>query len=523
VIAVAPDAALGPRRVTVTTPLATGTETVGLPNAFTVTPSLTVTLLGPVVASIVPVISGASPSGGSQGQQNLTVTLTGKLTHFAQGSTQADFGSGVSVTSLTINSPTSATAVVNIDQAATAGAHDIKLTSGTEVAALAQGFSVGITPTVTPLVLTPSLPAITSVNPNIGFRSAVPEPQITITAQGTHFAQGKTHADFGAAVELGSITVNSETSVTVSVRVLSTAVAGPRTVQVWTDSNPTRLKMENGFTVKNRSGKYRILLNGFQVNHETLDNVSQADGQHDEVYAAAEVEVIDLSTKQITYAHLAKTAVHGDNNGLADRVLAGTATDHGGIRTGDVVPAGEDPAMSTRPAATSFPQTFPLLLWEGTLSERTEAVVVRPTLWEWDGWDRTWEGWKSRVTSASLRDRELSRILTHVRPFDIASWRDENWAELCVSVPDPSAECTPGHDRPIGLDACSTILFVATCSWQDRFVSVTFDGAEKALKNPYQATDIPPWVVKINLADESNLFNGNYDLYIRVERISLDQ
>jgi hypothetical protein len=52
---------------------------------------------------------------GQQGQQNLAVNLTGQFTHWTQGTTMASFGEGITVASLTVNSPTTATAILNID------------------------------------------------------------------------------------------------------------------------------------------------------------------------------------------------------------------------------------------------------------------------------------------------------------------------------------------------------------------------------------------------------------------------
>jgi hypothetical protein len=54
------------------------------------------------------------PNAGVQGQQNLSVALTGDFTHWLQGTSRADFGAGITVASVAVNSPTSATAVVNI-------------------------------------------------------------------------------------------------------------------------------------------------------------------------------------------------------------------------------------------------------------------------------------------------------------------------------------------------------------------------------------------------------------------------
>src|SRR5262245_64091260 len=89
-----------------------------------------------------PVLLLVSADHAQAGQQNVSVSITGRFTHFAQGKTTADFGAGIKVASLTISSATTATAVLNIDTAATAGLRDITLTTGTEVARLSNGFRV---------------------------------------------------------------------------------------------------------------------------------------------------------------------------------------------------------------------------------------------------------------------------------------------------------------------------------------------------------------------------------------------
>ena len=76
------------------------------------------------------ILTQINPHQVSQGQQNVSVTLTGKNTSFAQGKTTADFGPGITVTSLTVTSPTTASALVNVDHAATSGFRTITLITG---------------------------------------------------------------------------------------------------------------------------------------------------------------------------------------------------------------------------------------------------------------------------------------------------------------------------------------------------------------------------------------------------------
>ena len=118
-----PAASLGARTVSVST----GIEVAVATNGFQV---------------VSPTLSLISPNTGQQGQQNLSVAITGQYTHFVQGTTKASFGAGITVASLTVNSATSATALINIASSASIGATNVTLTTGAEVAALANGFTV---------------------------------------------------------------------------------------------------------------------------------------------------------------------------------------------------------------------------------------------------------------------------------------------------------------------------------------------------------------------------------------------
>jgi hypothetical protein len=157
-----------------------------------------------------PALVQVSTPNAQAGQQNVSVSITGRFTHFVQGKTTADFGTGSKVASLTISSATAATAVLNIDTTAAGGLRDITLTTDTEIVRLSNGFRV--------LVVTAGQPVLTDANPN----SAQPGQQklsVKLTAQSTHFVQGTTTADFGTGTTVASLTVASPTSATAIVNV----------------------------------------------------------------------------------------------------------------------------------------------------------------------------------------------------------------------------------------------------------------------------------------------------------------
>jgi hypothetical protein len=94
------------------------------------------------VPIVVPSVVSVTPNSGQQGQANLSVTITGLHTHFSQGTTMANFGTGITVASLTVNSATSATAVLNVTADAALGAANVTMTSGLEAPVLTGGFTV---------------------------------------------------------------------------------------------------------------------------------------------------------------------------------------------------------------------------------------------------------------------------------------------------------------------------------------------------------------------------------------------
>ena len=218
VLNIDPSATPGPRNVSFTT----GSEIVTASGGFT-------------VSAGIPSLVSVNPNSGQQSQQALSVSISGQLTHFVQGTTTANFGAGITVASLTITSPTSATAMININASATTGSRTVTLTTGSEVASLSNGFSVASTSAV-----------LLSVNPSTG-QQGQQNLSVILTGQFTHFAQGTTTANFGAGIIVSSLTVNSPSSATATLNIDASAVVGARSVMVITGSETVALA--NGFKV----------------------------------------------------------------------------------------------------------------------------------------------------------------------------------------------------------------------------------------------------------------------------------
>jgi len=106
----------------------------GFANANTIDPT--------VITSPVPQLTQLTPGIAQQGQQGLTIAITGQNTHFVQGTSSATFGAGITVQSMTVSSSTSATAVVNVSPTAPSGLSNVSVTTGSETATLISGFGV---------------------------------------------------------------------------------------------------------------------------------------------------------------------------------------------------------------------------------------------------------------------------------------------------------------------------------------------------------------------------------------------
>lgn len=127
---------------------------------------------------------------------------------------------------------------------------------------------------------------------------------------------------------------------------------------------------------------YRVTLNGFRVNRETYDTAFETDGKGDEVFIVSEAALINR-TFAVRHRVSRRSKTYGDTNGFTERVQAGGRSEKGGLKTGDRAPNRD--LSQPRPAGMStLNDDFPMLLWQGDLYDGNNAVVIMPTIWEWD-------------------------------------------------------------------------------------------------------------------------------------------
>jgi hypothetical protein len=156
-----------------------------------------------------------------------------------------------------------------------------------------------------------------------------------------------------------------------------------RAVEQEREPSPNSVPIALGPTPRYK-GVFRVIATGIRVNRETTDNPLEIDGKRDEVLVRAKGELFQGGQSIPGTAFFVESKVHGDRNAVAwstatsptVRIKAGTASQLGGLRTGD-----EHRALAGTPPNTI---SFPLILWDGALRESGARVVLVPTIWEVD-------------------------------------------------------------------------------------------------------------------------------------------
>jgi hypothetical protein len=196
-----------------------------------------------------PIISSVVPNSGSQGQSNITATITGS--NFQPGVT-CSFGASITVSSCTANSGTQVTAIISVQFNAPVGPNNITVVSpdggsGT----LPNGFTV-----VTGVPGPP--PTLTSVSPNSAEQNS---SQLSFSLTGSNFLPNPI-CTFGEGIIVNTCVYSSSTLLTANITIPVNTFVAPSNVNV-TNADGQSSTLVNGFTIiSNPNGFTPILLRG---------------------------------------------------------------------------------------------------------------------------------------------------------------------------------------------------------------------------------------------------------------------
>jgi uncharacterized protein (TIGR03437 family) len=199
------------------TPLSTNSRASSsepIPNFFQ--PDQTLTLFSiAACANAVPALTSISPNSGLTGT-TVPVTLTG--TNFVTGATVNVNDSGVSVSNVSVVSPTQITATFTI----AANTNPMRI--------IVNVTTVSGTSGVANFTVNPSTPTLTSIAPNGGLAGTT----VAVSLTGTNFVAGATVNVGNSGVSVSDVSVVSPTRITATFAIAANAAVGPASVTVTT-------------------------------------------------------------------------------------------------------------------------------------------------------------------------------------------------------------------------------------------------------------------------------------------------
>lgn len=223
------------------------------------------------------------------------------------------------------------------------------------------------------------------------------------------------------------------------------------------------------------SGRYLVTVTGMHSIQMSVDDMLSRDGKGDEVFAAAYVRRYDRSTGTIAEATSRQTMVYGDVFGSPTRVQAGTMSSLGGIRDGDPIPDDRIGAARNSPAQDVV---FPWRLWEGTLTDGNDALVISPSIWEVDGNSSYYSNWvqQQATRNASLFATQAVQVQIAQRGFGYLLQGGASGPQGSFILSVASLITGSTLDRPIGM--------TGTAVFPNTIVVLTREIIELALAQP---------------------------------------
>ena len=250
-------------------------------------------------------------------------------------------------------------------------------------------------------------------------------------------------------------------------------------------------------------GRFRVTLNGFMVNRETYDDILERDGKRDEVYIVADIWVIDRRGNVVIPRRSIRTPVMGDTNSVdyVARIQAGSASDLGGLKTGDRFPIHE--AWRRPKGMEPLPNRLPLRLVAPTdveLVEGENAVVILVTVWEWDGNTELLTEWDDVVNGSFhlLKNSVVARL---------------NSGSLITSptLSGIRLRSNRGGDRPVGTMPGDPPVF------SPQEIILTYAGAQRA-STTSNNSDKGPGILELRYQELTGYgLGGDYSLFLQVE------
>lgn len=256
------------------------------------------------------------------------------------------------------------------------------------------------------------------------------------------------------------------------------------------------------------SGKYRVTLVGFRVNHETYDTPLETDGKGDEIRLSTSVQELGPNGEYVGAPRTLTTPVYGDVNNFPSRIQAGSRSDRGGLKTGDTYPANTDPEVRHEAPRSD---RLPLLLWQGQLDAGKNGVAIAPTVWEIDSGDVLTApllgGAAGNVIGLAQFAGKLGPLASLAPGLGMLGKATSGLSGIVANI---SGALKRFGNRPVGATTVGVNL-----QYAPQVVILTTGTAEAVLAGK---AGIRPGVIEVRYHDSPGL-DGDYSVYLQVERI----
>jgi hypothetical protein len=262
--------------------------------------------------------------------------------------------------------------------------------------------------------------------------------------------------------------------------------------------------------------RYRATINGFWCHNETWDDVFNWDGKHDEVFLDVNLKVVDPSGAVLQNFD-SESELMGDTWRLPGRIQAGSASDLGGIVSGDKFPPVPEPW--TRSGPVNSQRVPPYTIWEGELPAGELMVLLTPTIWEWDSGPGFWDGWLDwQVKVDDQYGKRAKEIFGKIWPvsapvFDAVSLG----IQTVGTMPGMWSPLGQSMRRPIGTQRDSNdpngTLF------NPRTIALSAETAEFLSSSNLQG--LGTGIVELPYVDDPYL-RGVYSIFVQVEKLDDD-
>ncbi len=151
-------------------------------------------------------------------------------------------------------------------------------------------------------------------------------------------------------------------------------------------------------------------------------------------------------------------------------------------------------------------------------------IVVRPTVWEWDGVPKGYDQWASRVPGLAAQTLGSPLVQTKLAALDLTvALGGPLGPDVADALYSGTTRLVPGDDRPIGVVAFVNNFGKPWMGWHDRLFVVTREAVEHAFSAGSSVGGRLPATLELPLTEPGSYgaltYDGSYTLFLRVERV----